>query len=266
MPNLLDIFPARAELPASNAVAGTITGRDGSDVFAILPSFDPQQRWGPLLGVTDPLAYTAGDPCLVVFDEEGEPWIVNPAGAAGSGGGGDTDVDATAHATTLASGSAATAGVTESPANTFNFTFGIPRGDVGATGPAGPQGATGPAGSTGAQGPKGDKGDKGDTGAQGPQGPQGTTGAQGPAGATGSQGPKGDTGATGPQGPAGPSGASTFMAGAGAPTTGVGVDGAMYLDTVSLRFYGPKASGAWPSTPLGRLVADAPTWKGVRDG
>lgn len=112
----------------------------------------------------------------------------------------------------------------------------------------------------------------GPAGAQGPAGPQGSVGAQGPTGATGSQGPKGDTGLQGVQGPQGiqgpqgPSGASTFVSGAGAPTAGVGVDGAIYLDTVNGRMYGPKAAGAWPGLPIGILVRDATTYDQLAKG
>lgn len=106
-------------------------------------------------------------------------------------------------ASTLAAGSSATASY---DASTNKFTFGIPRGATGATGPAGAAAgfdtptvdnsaagnvgtpsvtitATGAntskvfnfkfsnlKGATGSQGPKGDKGDKGDTGATGPAG------------------------------------------------------------------------------------------------
>lgn len=128
---------------------------------------------------------------------------------------------------------------------------------TGEPGPAGPQGPAGPAGA------------KGDTGAQGPLGPKGDPGAQGvkgdtgATGATGAQGPQGDVG---PQGPAGPSGASTFVAGTGAPTAGVGVDGAIYLDAASGRMYGPKAAGAWPSSPIGVLVRDATTYDELAKG
>ena len=79
----------------------------------------------------------------------------------------------------------------------------------------------------------------------GPTGPTGPTGATGPAGATG---------ATGPAGPPGPSGASSFLSGTGAPTSATGVDGALYLDLAALEFWGPKASGAWPGNPFGRLA------------
>jgi hypothetical protein len=138
-----------------------------------------------------------------------------------------------------------------------------PQGPPGATGPAGP---TGPAGAIGPIGPKGDPGatgPTGSTGSQGAQGPVGATGAQGPTGATGAQGA---TGQTGPQGPQGPSGASTFTAGTGAPSAGVGVDGAIYLDTASGRMYGPKAAGAWPSSPIGILVRDATTYDQLAKG
>jgi hypothetical protein len=115
-------------------------------------------------------------------------------------------------------------------------------GEPGPPGPEGPAGPEGPEGPKGDTGPKGDKGDKGDTGAQGAKGDKGDTGAQGP------------------------SGASTFVSGAGAPTAGVGVDGAIYLDTASMRLWGPKAAGAWPATPIGRLLPTDPTWNQVVHG
>jgi hypothetical protein len=99
-----------------------------------------------------------------------------------------------------------------------------------------------------------------------------SAGAQGPTGPTGPQGPKGDTGAQGVQGPQGvpgpqgPSGASTFVSGVGAPTAALGVDGAIYLDVVSGRMYGPKAAGAWPAIPLGRLVTDDMTYRQLSTG
>lgn len=138
-----------------------------------------------------------------------------------------------------------------------------PVGPAGPTGPAGTTGATGPAGPTGTTGTTGPQGPKGDTGATGPTGATGTTGAPG---ATGPQGVKGDTGATGAQGPTGPSGASTFLSGSGAPTSGVGVDGSVYLDTASGRLWGPKAAGAWPGSALGRIVPLAPTYAQLKTG
>jgi Collagen triple helix repeat (20 copies) len=103
---------------------------------------------------------------------------------------------------------------------------------VGPVGPTGPQGLLGPAGPQGA------------TGATGPQGPTGATGPQGPTGATGSKGP---TGATGPQGPAGTNG-NTVWNGTTTPASSTGVNGDFYLDTATHCLYGPKASGAWPTS------------------
>lgn len=87
--------------------------------------------------------------------------LVRQLQGRGGGGGSDVDVSATAGATSLAPGSAATAVVSEAPANTFNFAFGIPvgntgaQGAVGAPGPTGPAGSQGPPGAAGAQGPPG---------------------------------------------------------------------------------------------------------------
>jgi hypothetical protein len=150
-----------------------------------------------------------------------------------------------------------------------------PTGPVGPTGPAGPIGPPGAKGDTGATGPQGVKGDTGAqgpigaTGPQGVKGDTGATGAQGPIGLTGAQGVKGDTGAQGPQGvqgPVGPSGASTFMAAPGPPSAGVGVDGAIYLDTTSNRLWGPKAAGAWPGAAFGRVMPLNPTYAQVTAG
>ena len=171
------------------------------------------------------------------------------------------------------------------------------------TGSGAPSGATGIVGDWYLDSSNGDYHEK--TGAsawtlrgnlKGPQGAQGVQGATGQAEAwwSGASAPAAGTGAVGdwylntttgdvhektggsvwtlranikgPQGPAGPSGASTFVAGSGVPTAGVGVDGAIYLDYVSLRFYGPKASGAWPATAFGRLEPLTPTWGQVKSG
>ena len=166
----------------------------------------------------------------------------------------------------------------------FSSTRG-PAGPAGPTGPQGPQGPAGPVGATGAQGPVGAPGAPGSVWWTGSGAPSGATGIVGDFyldAATGDyykktgssawtlQGNiKGPAGATGPQGPTGaqgPSGASTFVSGTGAPTAGVGVDGSLYLDTASLRFWGPKASGAWPSTAFGRVVPLNPTYAQMKSG
>jgi len=82
----------------------------------------------------------------------------------------------------------------------------------------------------------------------------------------GPTGPPGPTGPQGPPGPTGASGTSSFVCGAGDPTAAVGVDGGVYMDTSNGHFWGPKASGAWPSSPMGRLMPLAPTWDKVRSG
>lgn len=138
------------------------------------------------------------------------------------------------------------------------------KGPTGSTGSTGPAGGTGPAGTPGSVWRSG-------------------TGA--PAGALGVVGDwyldtaNGDvyekTGVstytlrdnlTGPTGAAGPSGASTFVSGSGPPGAGVGVDGSVYLDYTNLRFWGPKAAGAWPGAAMGRLEPLAPTWQQVKAG
>jgi Collagen triple helix repeat (20 copies) len=144
----------------------------------------------------------------------------------------------------------ATAGAAGDPAyvladDTRMWVLGAITAGAGTPGPPGPTGPTGPAGPTGPTGP---------------QGPKGDTGATGSAGSTGPQGPKGDTGAQGP------SGASTFLSGTGAPASGTGVDGSIYLDTVTGRMWGPKASGAWPGTSFGRLMPLAPTYAQLKTG
>jgi hypothetical protein len=60
-------------------------------------------------------------------------------------------------------------------------------------------------------------------------------------------------------------GSGTLISGAGAPAAGTGTDGAMYLDTVTNRIYGPKAAGAWPAA-RGRLMPLAPTYAQLTSG
>jgi len=68
-------------------------------------------------------------------------------------------------------------------------------------------------------------------------------------GATGPAGPAGATGAAGAAGAAGTNG-NTILSGSGAPLNTQGNNGDYYVNltaTPSLLFYGPKASGSWPS-------------------
>lgn len=157
------------------------------------------------------------------------------------------------------------------------FTFTVPKGDTGATGPVGSQGPTGATGPTGAVGPTGPTGLTGPIGPTGPTGPAGPTGPIGPdgpqgiQGITGATGPTGATGATGltgptgPQGPAGPQGVqgnvgptgatgttgatgangNTILNGTVAPTLLDGVVGDFFINTSTNIIYGPKTSGSW---------------------
>jgi hypothetical protein len=60
-------------------------------------------------------------------------------------------------------------------------------------------------------------------------------------------------------------GSGTVITGTGAPAAGLGSDGALYLDTATGRFYGPKAAGAWGAA-IGRLVPLAPTYAQLTTG
>jgi hypothetical protein len=65
----------------------------------------------------------------------------------------------------------------------------------------------------------------------------------------------------GPQGAAGPQGTNgnSVRHGSGAPSTSLGIDGDFYLDTANGLFYGPKASGIWPSIGLAVVGYTKPT-------
>lgn len=57
---------------------------------------------------------------------------------------------------------------------------------------------------------------------------------------------------------------SQMVSGSGAPSSGTGLDGDMYIDTSANTLYGPKASGSWPSGtslvgPTGSTGAQGPT-------
>jgi hypothetical protein len=56
-----------------------------------------------------------------------------------------------------------------------------------------------------------------------------------------------------------------LLIGTGPPSVMTGIDGQFYLDTDSLRLYGPKSGGAWPPA-LGRLYPLTPTYAQVKAG
>lgn len=85
------------------------------------------------------------------------------------GGIADAQIDAV---NTVNPGDAASVTVSVS-ANRLHFTFSIPRGQDGSTGPAGPTGDPGPTGGVGPAGPIGETGPEGPAGPIGPQGPPG---------------------------------------------------------------------------------------------
>lgn len=136
----------------------SLTTELGSTSFV----FQPNKDATTVLGQSLPLQVANGVPVI-----QGPP---GPQGPAGSGSGGGTSIT-DAHASTLATGSPATAAVVGS-----TLELGIPAGAPGPKGDTGPQGLTGPKGDTGPAGADGA------AGPQGPQGPQGLEGSQGPAG------------------------------------------------------------------------------------
>jgi len=64
----------------------------------------------------------------------------------------------------------------------------------------------------------------------------------------------------------GVSGAATLVTGTGAPSNAFGADGAIYIDLTAgkLEFYGPKAAGAWPASPFGKLLPVVPLYDDLR--
>lgn len=136
------------EPTVTTAVQGVIANTPASvddDLYVTVQSFDGgRQQWGPCAWVPASAFPVAGDDCLVLLDEQEQPWVLSLAEVTGAPG----------------------------PQG--------PEGPPGPTGPPGPQGVPGPTGPTGAQGPQGDtgaQGPQGATGAQGPQGAQGTRGS-----------------------------------------------------------------------------------------
>ena len=145
------------------------------------------------------------------------------------------------------------------------LTFGIPKGDTGATGPQGPQGIQGETGATGPQGPKGDTGATGPQGEKGDTGSQGLKGDKGDTGATGPQGPKGDKGDTGSQGPKGDKGDKGDTGEQG--IQGIQGEKGDKGDTGSTGPQGPKGDDyvltSQDKQDIANIIlADLPTWNG----
>jgi microcystin-dependent protein len=142
MTDLADVFEPRgiAVPTAVSALIANTPAADDDPVYAIIPSFDLAQTWGPLLGIDKASGLARNDECLVVFDEDRDPWYVSSS--VGGGGGGEPGPPGP-------QGPPGAAGATG------------PKGDTGPAGPQGAAGPQGPQGAAGAQGPKGDKGDAG---------------------------------------------------------------------------------------------------------
>jgi hypothetical protein len=78
----------REPAPAVAGVIATTLASEDDELFVVIPEYDPNVRFGPC-PFTGPLP-TRGDDCLVIFDDERQPWVVVP-GAFESGGGPDPE-------------------------------------------------------------------------------------------------------------------------------------------------------------------------------
>ena len=89
----------------------------------------------------------------------------------------------------------------------------------------------------------------------------------GPQGIQGIQGDTGDTGLQGPQGVQGPQG-NSILTGNGAPSSGTGSNGDLYVDLTNGVIYGAKTAGSWPGSgtslvgPTGATGSAGPTGSG----
>ncbi len=173
-------------------------------------------------------------------------WIANAAAinaiiTGGGGGGGGTNGNTILNGTINPTGGVGNNG--DFYINTTAHTIFGPKALGSWPGGVSLVGPTGTTGATGATGPQGIQGIQGIQGVAGTNGLNGTNGATGATGATGPQGIQGIQGATGAAGANG----NTLLSGTTAPSSGIGVNGDFYYDTVAKNFYGPKASGSWPS-------------------
>lgn len=58
-------------------VKGEVDELDGTDLYVVVPEYDPQLRFGPCEWI-GPASPARGDLCLVLFDDEREPWVIVP--------------------------------------------------------------------------------------------------------------------------------------------------------------------------------------------
>ena len=72
--------------------------------------------------------------------------------------------------------------------------------------------------------------------------------------------------ATGKSAWAAPAGGTTLYFGTADPTAADGANGTLWLNITTGTFWGPKASGAWPGSPFGRIVTDAMTYAQLSSG
>ena len=159
-----------SSLPAGSdpTVDMSVSGPDDAKVFDFkfgIPKGDkgdtgatgPQGPTGPT-GPQGPAGATGPQGPAGTNGKDGAQGATGPQGPTGPAGAAAGFGTPTASATAVAAGGNPTVTVTASGANTskvFNFKFGIPRGDTGATGPQGPAGATGPQGPAGTNGKDG---------------------------------------------------------------------------------------------------------------
>jgi hypothetical protein len=61
-------------------------------------------------------------------------------------------------------------------------------------------------------------------------------------------------------------GGPALIAQPGPPSAADGHNGDTYLDTTSLRFWGPKSAGAWPGAAFARVMPLAPTYAQLKSG
>jgi len=83
-----DLLTDRRFRDAPPAVKGEVATLDDGELYVRIPYYDPQVRFGPCDWI-GPADAERGDPCLVVFDDEREPWTFIPGVTGGGGGGGE---------------------------------------------------------------------------------------------------------------------------------------------------------------------------------